>query len=296
MTKCSEPNCSVKTDTLIKCSSPFCARQFHLTCANLRGKKKSELDNIYFLCNACNEFVQFSNSSVNNKLASLEDKLVLLLNPIEAQLKDLKQQIHKLNSRISFLEEKDLGQENKQLEITNKISELESEIDTNLTKMKQRMDEISKTFQTFTLTSETKKSSEGEACDKNPTANIPGLKNNDTLVKYRVRVSGIPEAPSSIRSQERQKFELEAVNDVFKFIGMSATITDCFRLGKYKEDASKPRSFVVTFSSVWDRNRAIRDARALKNYKTPVFISPELTSVEKVKQQKLLKERWALRS
>mgnify|MGYP000064808800 CR=1 FL=1 len=77
-------------------------------------------------------------------------------------------------------------------------------------------------------------------------------------------------------------------------MSITATITDCFRLGKFKSETTKPGTFIVTLLCVWDRNRILREARMLKNYKTPVFVTQDLTSAERVIQQKLLKERWAL--
>ena len=211
MTKCYEPNCAAaKTDTLIKCSSPFCSRQFHLTCANLKGKKKNELDNIYFLCNSCSEFVQYSNSAVTNKLSNLEDKIVLLLNPIEAQLKsnetNLKEEVHKLDSRISALEESKVSHEEKTLEVTKNLSELENRIKLELSQMKQQINEVIESAKTLVNSSENEDRKENKTCEEAPVNHLKEQKINDTLVKYRVRVSGIAEAPSSLKYQDRQKF------------------------------------------------------------------------------------------
>ena len=56
----------------INCASPFCPRQFHLHCAGLKSKK---VNNIYFLCKSCNDFITYSNSSLQNKLTVLEKEL-----------------------------------------------------------------------------------------------------------------------------------------------------------------------------------------------------------------------------
>ena len=71
-------NHSTKSDKVIQCSSPFCNKEFHMQCAGLKSKKQSDLNNIYFLCRSCNDFIAYSNNPVQNKLAELEIQLKML--------------------------------------------------------------------------------------------------------------------------------------------------------------------------------------------------------------------------
>ena len=72
------------------------------------------------------------------------------------------------------------------------------------------------------------------------------------------------------------------------------TITDCFRLGKFKTENIRPRTLIVTFASVWDQRKVISQCFQLKSYSEKIFISPELSTEDKIKEKKLLNKRWQL--
>ena len=78
-------------------------------------------------------------------------------------------------------------------------------------------------------------------------------------------------------------------------MGLSTVSTaDSFRMGRYKTENERPRSLVVTLTSVWDKNKIIQNSHLLKTYKNKIFISSELTSTERIVERKLLKKRWEL--
>ena len=290
MSKCAESACvGAKTETLIECSSPFCNRQFHLSCAKLKGKKKTELNNIYFLCNRCIEFVSFSNKSVENKLINLEEKLNNFLQPINLKLNsiehDLKDAVQNLSDRIVKLENDEISQKKVNTELFVKIDNLSGKIDNELNEMKRKIESINKEMQEFNK-------NPGPNQETSAKSNTPG---NDSLVKYRIRVSGISEAPTHMKFSDRQTYERESLNDVFNFVNaQNVSMSDCFRLGKFKQDSKRPRTILVTFASVWDKNKIIQNCAALKDYKHQIFISPELSASDQVTQRKLLKKRWQL--
>jgi len=109
MNKCDEPNCvGGKSEKLIDCSSPFCNMHFHLTCANLKGMKKSEINNLYFLCNKCNEFVNYCNHGIALQISNLESNIKNSLLPISNRLdkieSTLTDSIDILSKRVDNLE------------------------------------------------------------------------------------------------------------------------------------------------------------------------------------------------
>ena len=147
MTKCHDASCNIsKTEALVDCSSPFCHRQFHLSCANLKGKKKGELNNIYFLCNVCLEFVRFSNSNVENKLNSLEEKLGQLISSVNINLqnieKELKQSIKNLSDRVNTIETFQTNQKLSNTNLNNKIDALQQTIFAEVNKLKTSISKI----------------------------------------------------------------------------------------------------------------------------------------------------------
>ena len=130
-------------------------------------------------------------------------------------------------------------------------------------------------------------------------ANVNERKNssrdNESLVKYRIRITGVPEAPSDVKFSERQNTERESVINLLNFINVkNCSMTDCFRLGKFNPENKHPRTLLVTFSSVWDRSKILQSCSLLKNYKYTVFVSPELSSKDKIVHKAILKKRWQL--
>jgi len=277
MSKCADPSCNnQKGEKLIKCSSPFCERQFHLTCANLKGKTKAELNNIYFLCNACDDFIRYSNSRIENKLNSLEVDLKAIIKPIELKLlkieDDLSKQMGEITERVKTIEDKQLKQNSIVDDLITKIDCLEKRLE-NEVKCK-----ISPTPPVT-----------------NDAATSYNVNNTDCMVKYRVRLSGLPEPSNDLKFMDRQKEEQASILNIMKFINMeNVPISDCFRIGKYKEENKLPRRTLITFSSVWDRRKVVSNAYLLKNYNLQVYISPELTVADKAVEKTLMQKRWEL--
>jgi len=277
MSKCAEPSCNnQKGEKQIKCSSPFCERQFHLTCANLKGKSKTELSNIYFLCNACNDFIRYSNSRIECKLNSLEVDLREVIKPIELKLlkieDELSTQMGKITEKVKTIEE-----------IQSKQNSIINDLKTKIECLEKRLESEGKN----------KFNPTPAVVTDAPTLN--SVKNTDHMVKFRVRLSGLPEPNSDLKFMERQKEEQSAIQNVMKFINLeNVPISDCFRIGKYKAENKQPRKLLITFSSVWDRRKVVSNAYLLKDYNHQIYISPELTAADKVTEKILMQKRWEL--
>ena len=71
-TKLSQAN--IDSETII-CRSPFCQKVFHIACAGFRNKTKEELNSLYFVCLACDEYIKYSNSRLDQRIAKMEAKV-----------------------------------------------------------------------------------------------------------------------------------------------------------------------------------------------------------------------------
>ena len=141
MAKCADPICTQdKSEKVIDCSSPFRQLKFHLSC---------ELNSIYFLCNACKEFIQYSNSGIEGKIINLENKMKELLNPIELKLMkmeiELKESVNNLSNRLDSIDIIQSQQRIANTDTIKRLSELESEIDTKISNFKEEMSLMKKT-------------------------------------------------------------------------------------------------------------------------------------------------------
>ena len=114
-------------------------------------------------------------------------------------------------------------------------------------------------------------------------------------MKYKIRISALQEAQSCANFQERQSWERESIMKFFSHMKLeNITITNCFRLGKFKTENKRPRTRIVTFASVWDQRKVMSQCSHLKTYSEKIFISPELSTIDKIKEKKLLNKRWQL--
>ena len=69
------------------------------------------------------------------------------------------------------------------------------------------------------------------------------------------------------------------------------SIKDCHRLGKFNEQANKPRPILVTFLRSGDASLLLSKISAFKG---PIHIKPDLSIEERSQEAVLLKQRWSL--
>ena len=53
-------------------------------------------------------------------------------------------------------------------------------------------------------------------------------------------------------------------------------MTDFFHLGKFVKNSTRPRTMLVTLSSVWDRNILLQSANKLSDYEDKIFMTAVL--------------------
>ena len=281
--KCADPKCEVDTHTnkndgqSINCASPFCTREFHLQCAGLKGKKVNNI--IPAKQTALEKQLKDFTSCLNEKMTILQDKF--------------KSSLKTFNEKLVSIEK---SNDTKILCINDKISNLEEKLNNQLCLFEEKMNNFEKNISSRIVSDTSKDNIESlsQANNFKPTATNNNF-HNDVLVKYRIRISALQEAPSNVNFQERQIYERESVEKIFSHMNLNnITITDCFRLGKFKTENIRPRTLIVTFASVWDQRKVISQCFQLKSYSEKIFISPELSNEDKIKEKKLLNKRWQL--
>ena len=112
--------------------------------------------------------------------------------------------------------------------------------------------------------------------------------------KFNVVVYGIPESPPNTDRQSRQKHDVEQVlkplSDIDDDIKSSA-FRDIYRLGKFRDNRTKPRPLLVKFLRSIDASNLLRNKTKLK---PGIFLKSDLSTEERAKESLLLKERWSL--
>jgi len=291
--KCADPKCPCEPNTkndkqVINCSSPFCSKLFHYQCAGLKGKKVS---NIYFLCNSCNDFITYSNAPIHDKLTSLEAQVIDLSSTINERISKLEESFNStikgVKDKIYLIENENTLQQEKIETINTKIGNIEQSLLGEIKEIKSKMQNIEMT--------NVEKNTENNSVVVKDTNNMENKSNKNTVLKYQLRFSGITEAPENKKHMERQKHDFENVEKIIKHLERpNAKVTDCFRLGKFKKENNRPRTLLVTFSSVWDRNVILQSGYMLATFPDKVFISPALTTEDIETEKKILKKRYAL--
>ena len=112
------------------------------------------------------------------------------------------------------------------------------------------------------------------------------------LKKMNICISNLPE--------ESGRGDAFAVAEVFRSqmgIGTADMIVKTTRLGA--ETVDKPRMLIVTISNMENRRKIFQNAHKLKNYRTAtgkkIFISPDMTRMQREENKKLNDELWLRR-
>jgi len=290
MSSCSEPMCRNKDNVqMIACASPFCGKKFHLSCAGLKAKQK-ELSKLYFVCRTCEEFIQYSNSKLDQKLNEIEAELNNNIVAVKSNIAKLEESTSNLKHRLDAIEnslkETSDKQELKDISYnstTNKIVEMEK----GILDLKNEINLLKETIST----DKTNKNADSD--------NVPQPPANHTYksptLKYQLRISGVMEQEENLKHFERQKLDFQYAEKMLKHIGKeNCKLSDCFRLGKFKKDQKKPRWLVITFISVWDRNMVLQSSSALSTFEDRIFLSPVLSPADMELEKKILKKRREL--
>ena len=112
--------------------------------------------------------------------------------------------------------------------------------------------------------------------------------------KCNVVVYGVDECPQNTPRNVRLQKDTDAVTKVFGSIEIAvepSLILDCYRLGKYNPQKSKPRPILVKLQRAIDASSILANKGSLS---APIFIKPDKSLAELEIESILLKERWNL--
>ena len=105
---------------------------------------------------------------------------------------------------------------------------------------------------------------------------------------------GIKESPPKTSKPDHLENDLQSIANEFAKVYLpiqACSVKDCFRLGKYKSDATSPRPILVKFLRSTEATLALTK---IASFKSPTRIKPDLTPEERKAESVLLKERWTL--
>ena len=112
--------------------------------------------------------------------------------------------------------------------------------------------------------------------------------------KSNVVVFGVEECPQNTLRSVRILRDSKEVSKIFSSIDVHIEpnqILDCFRLGKFKPQQTRPRPILVKLHRAIDAVTIFANRSALK---PPIFIKSDLSPAERATESILLKERWSL--
>ena len=110
--------------------------------------------------------------------------------------------------------------------------------------------------------------------------------------KSSIVVSGIKECPKGTSRLDRFKQDINNVANLIQAVDPDfhkQNISDCFRLGKFKENATRSRSILVKFQRHLDAMSVLSSKSSLPN---GVIIKPDKTHEERNADSLLLQEHW----
>ena len=112
--------------------------------------------------------------------------------------------------------------------------------------------------------------------------------------KCNIVLSGIKECPKGTPKLDCFKHDLDNVVDVLHTIDnefQKQNVRDCLRLGKFKENASRPRSILIKFYRSIDALSILSNRNSLPN---GIILKPDMNREERDADALLLKECWRL--
>ena len=105
---------------------------------------------------------------------------------------------------------------------------------------------------------------------------------------------GVEECPPKTPKSVRLKSDSNAVSKVFSSMDVHIEpnqVVDCFRLGKFKSNQSRPRPILVKLQRTIDATTILANRTSLSS---PIFIKPDMSPAEQKIESILLKEIWLL--
>ena len=107
-------------------------------------------------------------------------------------------------------------------------------------------------------------------------------------------VFGVEESPPKTFKDVRLQKDMELVSEIFASINVQvdpSQILDCYRLGKFKSQQTRPRPILVKLQRTIDVNAILANRWSLSS---PLLIKPDMSPDEHKLESTLLGEWWSL--
>ena len=267
MSVCKHNNCraSESTNKLHKqkttFNSPYCSFSTHIICAGLHKNTKQEIDNLYFVCNSCKNFLSYSGNLIQTnfetKICEINDGLLKLsenFSLMENLLHNSLNEINKKSSDIKFDVDRYFSEIGDKICIINNdlkpkalsLAQLTSQI-ANLetcygNEIKLNSESISKIEKEFSSVSTGPSQAISQSLKESSTP-------LDSDIKYKLRISGVTEPNNLPNPHDRKTYDFDKVTEIASFLHTRISIRDVQRLGRFTPSATRPRTMLVTFNS-----------------------------------------------
>ena len=112
--------------------------------------------------------------------------------------------------------------------------------------------------------------------------------------KSNVVVFGVEESPPKTFKSVRLQKDMKSVSEIFASINVPVNpsqILDCYRLGKFKSQLTRPRPILVKLQRSIDVTAILANRWSLSS---PLLIKPDMSPDERTTESTLLRERWSL--
>ena len=172
-------------------------------------------------------------------------------------------------------------QENEIKSLKNTLDQLTKTVD----ELKAKLEPSNDPSQPADLISLGHSASAGTTHDTTPTSKPSQLDRKSNIV-----LCGIKECPKGTGKLDRFEQDLNSVADVLHSVDpdfVKQSIQDCFRLGKFKENASRPRSVLIKFHCSLDAMSILSTKSSLPN---GIILKPDMTQEERNTDSLLLQE------
>ena len=112
--------------------------------------------------------------------------------------------------------------------------------------------------------------------------------------KFNIILYGVDECPQGTSRADRFESDLDQAVSVLSTIESTVqpqSIKDCYRLGKFSHQKTRPRPILIKFIRITDVSKILSKRGLLSR---PYLVKPDMSPEQRLAESALLKERWRL--
>ena len=276
--KCTE---SGEDSKAIQCE--ICYAWVHATCDGMSSEQydlfnqlSASIGNIAYCCNmnhCYSRLTQLVANPYGQEIGQVlkpivSEELTQLLKPVVDNHTSLQKSISKVSSEIEKL--------------NNQYSEVEV-----------KLNQLSKSME---LKDSSHSSTTSQGITPDSIANIAYTLVNEEKEKERRQLNlilhNVKESESQVSSVRKDEDTRTATAILKDYLNVTASIINCLRIGKKREDPNKPRLLRIVVSSADEKTAILRSKLNLRNQDNPenirkIFITPDLTPSEQKRNKEL---------